>query len=69
MREHTAPDSVQCKLFPDSVQQKPKRQKPPEPEHRTRPGRGIASCKCEQPQGEYFCGTCGKLLIPAELGS
>jgi hypothetical protein len=68
MRDHTALGSVQANLFPEYVRQKPGQQ-PARPERRTRPGRGIASCKCEQPQGEYFCGTCGKLLIPAELGS
>ena len=64
MRDHTAPDSVRGKLFPEPAQQKPE-----QPERRTRPGRGVFSCKCERPEGFAFFGTCGKLIIPAELES
>ena len=60
MRDYPAPDSVQASLFPEPVRRQP------EPERRTRPGIGVASCKCDRPVGEFFCGTCGRLILQAE---
>lgn len=61
MRDMPAPDSVQSSLFTERSQRQP------EPERRTRPGRGAFSCKCERPEGVAFCHVCGQLIIPAEL--
>jgi hypothetical protein len=59
MREHTSQTSLELGNV------LPKRRQP-QPERRTRPGRGVASCKCEQPEGVAFCHTCGRLILPAE---
>ena len=59
MREHTSQTSLDF----GNVLPKPRQ---PQPERRTRPGRGVASCKCEQPEGVAFCHTCGRLILPAE---
>jgi hypothetical protein len=63
MRDPTALGSVLSSLFSESVERKP-----PKPERRTVPGVGIASCKCDRPVGVAFCHTCGKLILPAEVG-
>ena len=62
MREHTAQTSLDFgNVLPES------RCRPPQPEQRrTRPGRGVAACKCEQPRGVAFCHVCGRLILPAE---
>ena len=65
MREQPAHDSVQSSLFPEPRQREPRR-RPPQPQRRTRPGRGVASCKCQQPEGVAFCHSCGRLILPAE---
>jgi hypothetical protein len=61
MREHTSQTSLEF----GNVSAEPRR-RPPQPERRTRPGRGVASCKYERPVGAAFCHTCGRLILPAE---
>jgi hypothetical protein len=61
MRDHTAQTSLELGNVPAET-----RRRPPQPQRRIRPGRGVASCKCEQPRGVAFCHTCGRLILPAE---